>query len=305
MTSVEYNKKQGYKASMWRDVQDLVGAKVDGCPGPETAECVTLWQQEHGLEPDGKVGPATLQAMGLVEPDRNDFVAIRKANPDMSLGIDVSKYQKTIDWKAVKAAGVDFAIIRASLGRTLEDRRWKENQRGARAAGVLMSAYHVASMEYDEAITDAAGGAKHFLHVCKPMNIDFAPWLDLETSEVRDLIKLVGAEKAAEWIHKWLETYENLSGRKAGLYLSHRGVKSLGRHADDLKAMDLDLKTWWADYDTKWRTWPDMGDWPGIWSIRQFTSKGQVPGIEGNVDLDVALLGSVNVMIKEWRSACG
>ena len=55
-------------------------------------------------------------------------------------GIDVSRWQGTIDWKKVKEAGIGFAIIRAAAG-LKEDVKFRENLRGAVAAGIPAGAY--------------------------------------------------------------------------------------------------------------------------------------------------------------------
>lgn len=65
MSAVDYNKKRPLAPSWWHLHQDLVGAKVDGVPGAETAEKTAIWQGENGLTPDGKVGPVTLEKTGL------------------------------------------------------------------------------------------------------------------------------------------------------------------------------------------------------------------------------------------------
>lgn len=58
-------------------------------------------------------------------------------------GIDVSTYQGEINWKRVVAAGYRFASIRATLGNDRTDSRFYANWKGARDAGLLVSAYHV------------------------------------------------------------------------------------------------------------------------------------------------------------------
>lgn len=62
------------------------------------------------------------------------------------VGVDVSSYQQDIDWPAVAAAGVDFAIIRVGLrgygtGRVVEDNRFRQNIEGALAAGLEVGVY--------------------------------------------------------------------------------------------------------------------------------------------------------------------
>ncbi|OUP06238.1 GH25 family lysozyme, partial [Anaeromassilibacillus sp. An200] len=58
-------------------------------------------------------------------------------------GIDVSKYQELIYWEKVKAAGIDFAILRAGLGKyiTQIDPRFEQNAFGALGAGLHVGAY--------------------------------------------------------------------------------------------------------------------------------------------------------------------
>ena len=59
-------------------------------------------------------------------------------------GIDVSKHQGTIDWAKVKAAGVQFAMLRAGYGRydNQKDEQFEVNYKGATAAGIPVGAYH-------------------------------------------------------------------------------------------------------------------------------------------------------------------
>lgn len=57
-------------------------------------------------------------------------------------GIDVSYHNGNIDWQAVKAAGIDFAICRASYGSKCEDETFQRNVEGAHNAGLMCGAYH-------------------------------------------------------------------------------------------------------------------------------------------------------------------
>lgn len=70
-------------------------------------------------------------------PDRADYP---------TQGIDVSARQGTIDWPRVRAAGVDFAYIRASEGAGLRDPRFSQNWAGAQSAGVGRGAFHMFSL---------------------------------------------------------------------------------------------------------------------------------------------------------------
>ena len=48
-----------------------------------------------------------------------------------TIGIDVSEHNGTLDWAKIKAAGVDFAILRTGYGTTHIDNQWEQNIRGA------------------------------------------------------------------------------------------------------------------------------------------------------------------------------
>ena len=64
-SAVAYNKLRGYSKDTWKKIQAQIGTDVDGDPGPKTANAIAVWQQSHGLEVDGKCGPATLGTFDL------------------------------------------------------------------------------------------------------------------------------------------------------------------------------------------------------------------------------------------------
>jgi hypothetical protein len=64
-SAVTYNKNRYYNKPLWREIQRLIGTSDDGVPGPMTARAVADYQDKNGLTADGKVGPATLEHMGL------------------------------------------------------------------------------------------------------------------------------------------------------------------------------------------------------------------------------------------------
>ncbi|MEN6481689.1 MAG: glycoside hydrolase family 25 protein [Anaerolineaceae bacterium] len=60
----------------------------------------------------------------------------------MIFGVDVSTWQKKVDWQVLKAGGVDFALVKASQGSQQKDARCEQHLRGAQAAGLLSGVYH-------------------------------------------------------------------------------------------------------------------------------------------------------------------
>ena len=83
----------------------------------------------------------------------------------MKKGIDVSRWQSDIDWKKVKAAGIEFAIIQAGYGRELsqKDEKFEQNYSGCKSAGMPCGVYW-----YSYARTEAeAHGAHHAVQLLR------------------------------------------------------------------------------------------------------------------------------------------
>lgn len=75
----------------------------------------------------------------------------------MQRGIDVSENNGIVDWQAVAAAGIDFAIIRSSYGLRSKDAMFAQNVAGAKAVGLKIGAYHYSyALSVEDAIQEAA-----------------------------------------------------------------------------------------------------------------------------------------------------
>jgi len=94
----------------------------------------------------------------------------------MSRGIDVSHHNGVIDWKAVKASGIEFAIIRAGYGQT-NDRNFKANIEGAQAAGLPVGVYY---FSYATNILKAAEEGTHCCELLAKYKIDLPVFYDFE-----------------------------------------------------------------------------------------------------------------------------
>lgn len=105
-----------------------------------------------------------------------------------SSSIDVSVHNGKIDWQKVRAAGIDFAILRAGYGRlaSQKDERFEENYAGAKAAGIPVGAYW-----YSYAMTpeEAELEADVFLSVIKGKQFEMPVYFDLEEKKQFDLGK--------------------------------------------------------------------------------------------------------------------
>ncbi len=91
-----------------------------------------------------------------------------------ALGVDVSHWQRSVDWKLLRKAGVSFANIKASQGTQVSDQLLHTHFSGARNAGMVTGVYH-----WVDPILPAARQIDHFMDVCSGLDFDFAA-LDVE-----------------------------------------------------------------------------------------------------------------------------
>lgn len=194
-------------------------------------------------------------------------------------GIDVSKWQKTIDWNAVANAGIDFAIIRAgnrgsSTGALIEDPYFKENIKGATKAGIKVGVY-----VYSQAITEAEAieEASMALSLVKGYRLQLPIYFDTEfISGGRANNLSVSARTAIA--KAFCETVRN-AGYMPGIYSNYYWLR------DNLKMSQLEMYSVWVAHYAK------QCGYPGRYDMWQYTSSGSVPGISGRVDLNISYVG--------------
>ena len=189
-------------------------------------------------------------------------------------GIDVSKYQGNIDWKQAKSA-VSFAIIRCgyrgqSDGLLHEDPYFYQNMKGAKGAGVATGIYI-----FSRALNEAEAVQEASMAVAmanKAGGCAYPIYIDMEDT-VRGVHKLSNAQRVAI-VNAFVSTVQS-SGYKAGVYCSKNWMT--GRM--DAGAINSSAYIWIAQYNTSCT-------YPGKYSMWQYSSKGSVPGIKGNVDMN-------------------
>ena len=182
-------------------------------------------------------------------------------------GIDVSKWQGRVDWRAVRAAGIRFAFVRVSDGTTVQDASFAQNWRGARAAGVVRGAY-----QYFRPEEDPIEQADLLLTTMGPLRAgDLPPALDLEVSgsvAPADLVRRVG---------RWIERVHGATGVRPIIYTSARHWAALTGNSRRFRSHAL----WVAHYDVQCADTPSS--WSG-WTFHQISKKARVAGIAGPVD---------------------
>jgi lysozyme len=193
---------------------------------------------------------------------------------DRPVGVDVSHHQGAIDWPRVRAAGVAFAIVKATEGGDFIDPRFAENWRDAGRAGLLRGAYHFFTF-----CRPGRDQAANFVAVV-PVDPDaLPPVIDLEMGgncAARPTPDRLRAE-----LDDFLRVIEPHYGRQAILYMTDElharyGVAAEGR---PLFLRELFFEPRWP------RGRP--------WLFWQFHDLGRIDGVEGPVDLD-AFHGSLD-----------
>jgi lysozyme len=184
-------------------------------------------------------------------------------------GVDVSVYQHTVDWKAVKGAGNTFAFIRVSDGATTSDTEFAKNWPNSKKEGVVRGAYQFFRPAQDPtaqvtlflAKIQAAGGLAKG---------DLPPVLDLETAD-----KQTNATVVARAL-SWLTQMEAKTGIRPIVYTAAFMSSVLGSNFSK-------YPLWVANYGVKCPTMPS--GWTD-WQFWQDSSTGKVAGITGAVDTD-------------------
>lgn len=190
--------------------------------------------------------------------------------------IDISSYQKAVDFKKVKAAGITGVILRAGYtgyGAShgmYKDEMFESHYKGAVAAGLNVGAYY-----YSGALSEtfAVKEANYFLSLIKGKTFSLPVYMDVEESHSTTNMPGLGKARLTAVVMKWCETVE-----KAGYFTGFYTMKSWCNVYLDMAK--LSRYTFWLAHYTNKTTYT------GSYAIWQYSSSGKVDGISGNVDMN-------------------
>lgn len=188
-------------------------------------------------------------------------------------GIDVSRWQGDINWQQARDAGVSFAYIKATEGGDVADPKFQDYWAGSRRAGVARGAYH-----YFYFCRPAAQQARWFIkHVPRDPNA-LPHVLDMEWTPHSPTctIRPDGAHVRRE-AKRFLDMLEAHYGRRPILYATVDFYQETG--IGRLQGTEFWLRSV-AGHPAQ--VYPGAG-----WSFWQYSGTGKVPGISGDVDLNV------------------
>lgn len=228
------------------------------------------------VEPDPSIAKPNFENENLV--GNEGFIDYKVDGEVLSVkGIDVSQYQGDIDWEKVAESGVRYVMLRAGLrgygtGKIVTDDNFEENIKGATKAGLEVGVYF-----FTQAINEAEAReeAEYVLDLVKDYDIAYPIAVDVEdlyNDKARSYNQ--SKESRTSCAMAFMDTINN-AGYRSALY---------GNLNTFTKLVDINklgnYEKWFAQYDTSIY-------FPYEISIWQYTDKGTVDGIEGNVDLNI------------------
>lgn len=184
-------------------------------------------------------------------------------------GIDVSHYQGKIDWaSAANDSHVNFVYLKMTEGIDLVDNTYQHNLNEARRHGIKVGSYH-----FFRPNTSASSQFRNFKNVFDPRTQDLLPVVDVEV-----MPKGLAKSKFDSCLLELLKLIEKEYGKKPMIYT---GQNFYNKHFHGTSFVN-EYKFWIATY---------ADDQPVLWGnddylIWQYSAKGRVKGIKGNVDMN-------------------
>ncbi|MCW5802122.1 MAG: hypothetical protein KIT31_07025 [Deltaproteobacteria bacterium] len=223
----------------------------------------------------GDDGDATAGS-GLTAADKNatgegDHIAARVCpGGTTTFGIDISKWQGTINWTSVKNAGVVFAFVRVSDGVNTPDAKFASNWSGAKNAGIIRGAYQFfrpaqSVTAQADMMINALGGSY--------TPGDLPPVIDVEADGG------LAPATVASRVRQWVDRVQGALGVTPIVYTG----KYFWRDEVGSPASFAPNPLWIAQYTS---LCPDLPAPWSKWTFWQYSDKGTVAGISGPVDVN-------------------
>ena len=186
-------------------------------------------------------------------------------------GIDVSSWQRNIDFSRVKADGIDVVYIKASEGRTMVDPYFEQNYRNAKANGLKVGFYHYVTATN---VYQAEEQASFFASLINGKDYDCKPAMDYENFRGASYDEINAIAVA------FMRKLKELTGKEAIVYSNMNNL----RHTFNSSVAN-EGNLWFAYYSNPDYVLDENVAWDTYVGI-QYTNIGSVAGINGNVDRD-------------------
>ena len=202
-------------------------------------------------------------------------------------GVDVSRYQPTVDWAGLWATGHRFAWVKATEGTTHVSPTYAAQRSGALGVGMLVGGYHYAR----PAASSGAAQARHFLTYGGGWTSDgrtLPGALDLEAATTGDPCYGLNPSQLVRWVRDFSDTYRATTGRVPVIYVrADMWDRCLG--AD--RSFGSTNPLWLYDHDGPMGPLPAGWDRPTVWQR----------GVDGNLDRNVFL--GTEPQLRAWATS--
>ena len=242
------------------------------------------FQQEAGQEKKHKINLWEL----ITDALDGDKV---KETEEVTFGIDVAKYQGTIDWEKVSSAGMDFAIVRLGYrgmvsGEITEDSNARYNLQEAEKAGLSLGAYFFSTAITKEEAIEEANWVADFLApypITYPVAYNCEGFGDPENRQYP-----LSKQERTDIALAFLKQIEK-RGYEAMFYASKNEMT--GDAKWEVSRIEPDYKIWVAQYPENPYPETEKSSYEGTHHMWQYTRNGEIPGIPVGVDVDIAYFG--------------
>ena len=208
--------------------------------------------------------------------EEDGFLVYDDENYRSLKGVDVSYYQKEIDWEKVKKSGIDFAMIRLGYrgseeGKLYTDSCFRANVKGAGKAGLKVGVYFFSqAVNVDEAVEEA----KYVIRRIRGKDIEFPVVFDMEPVSDDGRISDLTVREKTEIADAFCRIIE-MNGYEAMIYGNPHWLET---------SLDLSYLT---DYDVWLAHYTEVTNYPYQYVMWQYTESGKVDGISGKTDLNL------------------
>ena len=243
---------------------------------PEPNPYIYYRDKEIPIQENVKVNQIVDAGLGR---DENGWLTYEWDGVEGITGIDVSAHQGEIDWDKVADSGVEFAMIRVGYrgygeeGKLVLDTNYRQNIEGALGAGLEVGVYFFSQAtsiwEVEEELEILLRAIEGYEITC-PVVFDWEHILNSSSSRTRDVTGTSITRMTDFFCHQVAE-----AGYTPAVYFN----KDLAYLYLDLERLEGNM-FWLAEYDSK----PEFYYHFEMW---QYTSKGRIPGIEGDVDMNL------------------
>lgn len=254
--------------------------------GPDVQEDVQVGALDDAQDP---------QADKTTAEGNGAEVTVSAINKDetnhMTVGIDVSKYQGTIDWAKVRESGVEFAMIRVgyrakSTGEIFEDPTARYNMQEAQAAGIKLGAYFFSTAVTEEEARQEAAFTRDIIAKYKITYPVAYNCEDFTSPNSRQY----GMDVAARTSLACAFLDEISAAGYTPMFYAAKGELEGGAQWDT-KTLEGRYKIWVAQYPDQPYPQTSASSYSGTHAMWQYTSQGTVAGISKKADVNIAYFG--------------